>query len=183
VNEFPASSRNASSEGPGSGRDARALIPSSSLPHPQARPYMGHTSGFRPRVAGIRGSLSGSIWMGRLVCRPLPSAGWLVGCGRHWFRPRLDRIQESKDSNTEKQARATECTEIRIMTFRIGARPHTARSAPMLFCSVNSVVLACFSVLKTLTYFLCFIRRARRSAHVEGPSPSICHVVRRRPKV
>jgi hypothetical protein len=64
----------------------------------------------------------------------------------------LGQIQESKDSNTEKQARTTESTEIGIMTLRVGARLPTARSAPILFCSVNSVVLACFLRVETLTF-------------------------------
>lgn len=50
------------------------------------------------------------------------------------------------------------------MTFRVGVRPYTARSAPMLFCSVNSVA-PLFLCVKTLAYFQCF---ERRTVHVVG---------------
>ena len=125
---------------------------------PEEAPHSGPVKGSRCSRPAFR---LASGWTGFFAATAVRWSG-ARDIGVH---PHRDRTHESKDSNTEKQARATEVTEIRTMTPRVGTRPHTARSVPMLFYSVTSLALACFSVFKKphlLSMFL--VRRASKCA-------------------
>ena len=136
--------------------------------------YKSCTSRFRPRAAGIRDALFGSNWMRRLACYPLPSVGWPVERGEVGSVLICAACGKARILYLENHARTTGSTEIRIISLRVGVRTRPARSAEMLVCSVATVLLACFSVLKTLACYVSYATSkcaCSRLEHDDATSP------------